>query len=85
MASHPAALIDPDLTGINWVICGGESDPERKHRERQMDPNWARSLRRDCSAAAVPFFMKQMTGKTPIPDDLLVRQFPDVVNPAFSR
>jgi hypothetical protein len=24
----------------------------------------------------VPFFMKQMTGKTPIPADLMIRQFP---------
>jgi hypothetical protein len=28
------------------------------------------------SLKGVAFFMKQMTGKTPIPDDLLVREFP---------
>lgn len=33
-------------------------------------------LRDECVAAGVALFMKQMTGKAPIPADLLVRQFP---------
>lgn len=41
-----------------------------------MDPQWARDLKAECEAADVPFFMKQMTGKKPIPDDLLLREFP---------
>jgi len=41
-----------------------------------MDADWARSLRDECSEEGIAFFMKQMTGKKPIPDDLLVRQFP---------
>jgi len=41
-----------------------------------MNPDWARSLRDQCEAASVPFFMKQMTKKAPIPPDLMVRQFP---------
>jgi protein gp37 len=61
-----------DWTGINWVIAGAESGPGA----RPMDPDWARDIRDQCKAAGVPFFMKQMTGKAPIPDDLLVRQFP---------
>ncbi len=40
---------------IAWVICGGESG----HGARPMDPAWARRLRDDCEAAAVPFFFKQ--------------------------
>jgi protein gp37 len=56
----------------DWIICGGESGPGA----RTMDPAWARSLRDQCSALRVAFFMKQMTGKKPIPADLLVRQFP---------
>lgn len=40
---------------INWVICGGESGPNA----RPMNPDWARSLRDQCQAAAVPFFFKQ--------------------------
>lgn len=43
----------------------------------------ARSLRDQCRAAGVPFFMKQMAGvrksaMPPIPDDLMVREFPNV-------
>jgi protein gp37 len=57
----------------DWVICGGESGPNR----RMMDPAWARDVRDQCAEQGTPFFMKQMTGKTPIPPDLLVRQFPD--------
>ncbi|WP_425065573.1 phage Gp37/Gp68 family protein [Reyranella sp.] len=40
---------------INWVIAGGESGP----RARPMHPDWARSLRDQCTAAGVPFFFKQ--------------------------
>ena len=41
--------------GLDWVICGGESGPGA----RPMHPEWARSLRDQCQAAAVPFFFKQ--------------------------
>jgi protein gp37 len=40
---------------IDWVICGGESGPGA----RPMHPDWARSLRDQCTAAGVPFFFKQ--------------------------
>lgn len=56
----------------DWIICGGESGS----KARYMQPQWARDLRDECSARSVPFFMKQMTRKAPIPDDLMVRQFP---------
>jgi protein gp37 len=56
----------------DWIICGGESGPHA----RMMDPQWARGMRDACSDFGIAFFMKQMTGKTPIPPDLLVRQFP---------
>lgn len=42
--------------GLDWVICGGESGPGA----RPMHPTWARSLRDQCQAAGVPFFLKQM-------------------------
>jgi protein gp37 len=57
-------LIGPltlDLTGIHWVIVGGESGPVR----RPMEPEWARSIRDQCRAADVPFFFKQWGGRTP--------------------
>lgn len=56
----------------DWIICGGESGP----RARLMDPAWARAVRDQCADSGIAFFAKQMTGKAPIPDDLLVRQFP---------
>lgn len=60
------------LANIHWVICGGESGPGARH----MDHEWARSLRDQCRSAGVSFFMKQMTKKAPIPDDLMVREMP---------
>ena len=41
---------------INLVICGGESGGPKA---RPMHPDWARSLRDQCSAAGVAFFFKQ--------------------------
>lgn len=70
-------LIDLDATARrvpDWIICGGESGKGA----RLMDPAWARDLRNQCARRNLPFFMKQMTGKKPIPDDLLVRQFPRI-------
>lgn len=58
----------------SWIICGGESGKGY----RDMDPEWARSLQRQCRIAGVPFFMKQMAGLKPIPDDLMTREFPVV-------
>lgn len=44
-----------DLTGIHWVIVGGESGPGA----RPMHPGWVRSIRDQCQAAGVPIFFKQ--------------------------
>jgi protein gp37 len=57
-------LIGPlslDLEHIHWVIVGGESGPVC----RPMDPDWARSIRDQCRHAGVPFFFKQVGGRTP--------------------
>lgn len=43
------------LTGIHWVICGGESGP----KARPMHPDWVRSIGYQCLGASVPFFFKQ--------------------------
>jgi protein gp37 len=56
----------------DWIICGGESGSGA----RTMDPQWARDVMAYCAIGDIAFFMKQMTGKKPIPADLLVRQFP---------
>lgn len=47
---------------LHWVIAGGESGPGA----RPMHPDWARSLRDQCSAAGVPFFFKQWGAFRPV-------------------
>jgi protein gp37 len=64
--------IQPDLRGIHWLICGGETGTGA----RLMDPQWARALRDQCADVGTQFFMKQMTKLAAIPDDLMVRQYP---------
>jgi len=44
-----------DLSGLDWVIVGGESGPGA----RPMHPEWARSLRDQCVDAGVAFHFKQ--------------------------
>jgi protein gp37 len=51
-------LGDIDLTGISWVIVGGESGPGA----RPMKEEWVRSIRDQCRKAKVPFFFKQWGG-----------------------
>ncbi|HET6483812.1 MAG TPA: phage Gp37/Gp68 family protein [Actinoplanes sp.] len=50
-----------DLSGMDWLIAGGESGP----RSRPPDGGWIRSLRDECEAARVAFFFKQWGGRTP--------------------
>jgi len=57
---------------IDWVIVGGESGSHA----RVMEESWAASIRQQCKNAGVPFFMKQMSRKLPIPDFLMLREFP---------
>jgi protein gp37 len=47
-----------DLTGINWMIVGGESGPGA----RPMGKDWVLSLKNQCREARVPFFFKQWGG-----------------------
>jgi protein gp37 len=57
-----------------WLICSGEQGS----RARPMNPDWTRALLAQCREADVPFFMNQMSRRTPIPHDLFVREFPAV-------
>ncbi|MEU9523267.1 phage Gp37/Gp68 family protein [Streptomyces rubiginosohelvolus] len=50
-----------DLTGIHWVIAGGESGP----RFRPMEQEWVTGIRDACLQADVAFFFKQWGGRTP--------------------
>lgn len=54
-------LDDLNLTGIDWVIGGGESGAGY----RTCDPAWARGLRDNCRRHDVAFFWKQWGGFTP--------------------
>jgi protein gp37 len=54
-------LGEVDLTGIDWVIVGGESGIHH----RPIAVAWVRSIRDQCQAAKVPFFFKQWGGRTP--------------------
>jgi protein gp37 len=46
------------LSGIHWVIVGGESGPGA----RPMQRDWVISVRRQCRQQNVPFFFKQWGG-----------------------
>jgi protein gp37 len=47
-----------DLTGIHWVIVGGESGPHA----RPMAKDWVVRIRNQCRKQGVPFFFKQWGG-----------------------
>ena len=47
-----------NLSGIDWVIVGGESGPGA----RPMDAAWVRKIRAQCRTAKVSFFFKQWGG-----------------------
>jgi protein gp37 len=47
-----------DLSGIDWLIAGGESGPNH----RPMDERWALDLRDQCEGSDTSFFFKQWGG-----------------------
>lgn len=51
-------LGDLNLTGIHWVIVGGESGP----KARPMQKEWVNDIRVHCEEAGVAFFFKQWGG-----------------------
>jgi len=62
-----------DLSGIHWVIQGGESG----HHARPFNLDWAYKMQAQCKEQGVPYFFKQIDKKQPIPSDLLnSREFP---------
>lgn len=50
-----------DLTGIHWVIVGGESG----QKCRSICAEWVRDIKAQCDEASVAFFFKQWGGRTP--------------------
>ena len=54
-------LDDLNLDGIDWLIAGGESG----YNHRPVQEEWIRQLRDLCLERRVPFFFKQIGGRTP--------------------
>ena len=66
-----------DLTGIDWLIAGGESGPGH----RPMRVEWMRDLHDACRMSGTAWFAKQDSGpragqRGRIPDDLWVHEWP---------
>lgn len=57
-------LPDLDLTGIDWVVVGGESG----NGARQMEKEWVLKVKKNCDDQGVPFFFKQWGDKKYNPD-----------------
>ena len=51
-------ISDLDLTGIHWVIAGGESGP----RARPLNSEWIMDIKAKCQESGIPFFFKQWGG-----------------------
>lgn len=81
--------ITESLTGIDWILVGGESGPGA----RRMDPQWAGDLLRRCRDSEVYYHFKQKgealarergcasrTGGDPTewPEELRVQEFPSL-------
>jgi hypothetical protein len=70
------SLAELDITGIDWVIYGGESGPG--HRPENKD--WARQMHQKCNETGAAFFHKQSAGyRTELGIELdgrIVREFP---------
>lgn len=49
-----------DLTGVDWVIVGGESGPGA----RPMDQSWVLEILEECRERNIPFFFKQWGGRS---------------------
>lgn len=67
-----------NLSGIHWVIVGGESGPGF----RKMNIEWVRDIRDQCITLQIPFFFKQWGGIRPksggnLIDGRVWQEYPD--------
>jgi len=69
-----------DLTGIHWVIVGGESG----HNARPMNLKWVENIHKQCLEQNIPFFFKQWGGNRDKGGCLLhgneIKQWPHATN-----
>jgi protein gp37 len=77
------SLMSLDLTGIDWLIAGGESGPHH----RPVSPAWIQELRDKALAAGVAFFFKQWGGRTSKVGGRLLdgREWSEMPTPRFRR
>ena len=76
-------LSNLNLSGIHWVIVGGESGPGA----RPLKSDWVIEIRDQCLAAGVPFFFKQWGGVNKKKSGRLLNGhtwdgFPEQISPA---
>ena len=64
-----------NLTGIDWVIVGGESGSGA----RPMHPDWVRNIQKQCQEQNVPFFFKQWGEYRPIKNSIEYGNINEVV------
>jgi protein gp37 len=72
---HGTGWTGIDLTGIDWLIIGGESGP----KARPLDPQWVRDLITLAHMNGTAVFVKQMGGLRPgglLPDEFNIREYP---------
>ena len=68
----PVRFADDYRPYLDWVICGAETGPGKRH----MELDWARSLRDQCKDAGVPFFFKKDSDGNSTLDGVEHKEFP---------
>ena len=68
----PVYLGNTRLEALDWVICGAQTGPGAQ----SMKLEWARALRDRCQDFGIPFFFKSAGDNKPIPNDLMIREYP---------
>lgn len=63
--NHPWRNV-PILTGIDWVICGGETGRDA----RPCHPHWIRKIKEQCIHSNVAFFFKQWGEYMPLTNEI---------------
>ena len=73
-----------NLSGIDWVICAGESGINF----REMKHEWARDILHQCRERGIPFFFKQSAGfhkkdKEKLLDGVVYHEYPQLIKDKF--
>ena len=73
-----------DLSGIDWVIVGGENG----RKARPMLENWVLDIKSQCAEQSVPFFFEQWSGFNKHQSGNLLQgkvcqEYPDILKKEF--